>query len=409
MTHLRRQASRQLLVIFAALAVAGMATISAATAAAAPVATQRAGQAATVPYTKAEVLALAELAANYQLAVMAGGDGPPNAAKETLDKFDWIQGAFFVGLRDLADRSANPAYRQAILSRGIANQWKLGPKTYHADHHVIGQAYLWAAQHGAGDAALAPLRTQFDRILAYPPTVGLEHRNYSDPRGVDCDQRWCWVDALFMAPPVWFELAKLTGEAKYADYAKREFRATTALLFDKQEHLYYRDSRFFERRGPAGEKVFWARGTGWVFAGLARSIPLLPAGDPVRGEMESVFRLMAAKLTRLQKPDGYWAPSLLAPPEGARPESSGTAFFTYGLAWGIKAGLLDQPTYEPAVRKGWAALTRSLHADGKVGYVQPVGDRPDEVTFEDTQFFGVGAFLLAATAVADLDMRPAKH
>lgn len=364
----------------------------------------RARVADTVPYARAPALALAERAANYQLAVMAGGDAPPNAARETLNKFDWIQGTFFVGLRDLAERSANPAYRQTILSRGVANQFRLGPRIYHADDHVIGQAYLWAARHGTGDAALVPMRQQFDRILAFQPTVGLEHRNYNDPRGVDCDQRWCWADALFMAPPVWLELARLTGDNRYADYAKREFQATSAYLFDPREHLYYRDSRFFDRRGPAGEKIFWSRGSGWVFAGLARAIPLLDEGDPVRTEMATRFRQMAARLITVQKPDGYWPPSLLADPAGSRPESSGTAFFTYGLAWGIKAGLLERGAYEPALRKGWAALARSVHADGKVGWVQPVGDRPNDVSFDDTQFFGVGAFLLAATAVSDLNL-----
>lgn len=362
-----------------------------------------------VSFKKAEVMALAEKVADYQLATMAGGSIPANASSDTPNPTGWVQGALFVGLRDLADRSHNPAYRQAILSRGMANKWQLGRAFYHADDHVIGQAYLWASQNGAGPEAIAPLKQRFDKILAFPPTVGLEHRDYTDPRGVDCDQRWCWSDAVFMAPAAWLELSKVTGDPRYADYAKKEFAATTEYLFDKDEHLYYRDSRFFTRRGPNGEKVFWSRGDGWVHAGLARMIPLLPEGDPGRVQMETVFKQMSAKLIRIQKDDGYWSPSLLADPRTSLPESSGTGFFVYGLAWGIKAGLLDAQTYEPAVRKGWAALTRAVHEDGKFGYVQPVGDRPDSVSYDDTQFYGVGAFLLAATAVADLDLKPAKR
>ncbi|MDC7675964.1 glycoside hydrolase family 88 protein [Asticcacaulis machinosus] len=365
-------------------------------------------QTKAIPYKRAEVIALAEKVADYQLATMAGGFVPLNASGDTPHKTGWVQGALFVGLTDLADRSDNPIYKQTIIARGMGNKWQLGSRTYHADDHVIGQSYLWASRNGAGSAAIAPLKERFDRILAHPPTVGLEHRDYSDPRGVDCDQRWCWSDAIFMAPAAWLELSKLTGDLKYADYAKREFSATTAYLYDKDEHLYYRDSRFFNRRGPSGEKVFWSRGDGWVHAGLARMIPLLPEGDPGRVEMETVFKEMSAKLIQIQKPDGYWSPSLLADPATSRPESSGTGFFTYGLAWGIKAGLLDRKTYEPAVRKGWTALTRSVHPDGKLGYVQPVGDRPENVSYDDTQFYGVGAFLLAATAVADLDLKPGK-
>jgi hypothetical protein len=57
------------------------------------------------------------------------------------------------------------------------------------------------------------------------------------------------------------------------------------------------------------------------------------------------------------------------------------------------------------MRRGWSALTRAVHPDGKLGYVQQVSDRPDDVKYEDTQFYGVGAFLLAATAIADLNLR----
>lgn len=369
---------------------------------------QPAVQPPAVPYARADVLRLAEKVADYQLATMAAGYIPPNTSRDTADLKGWVQGALFVGLRDLADRSDNPAYRQAILARGLANQWELGKRFYHADDHVIGQAYLWASRHGAGPEAIAPLRQRFDAILTYPPKVGLEHAEYSDPRGVDCDQRWCWSDALFMAPATWFELSAVTGDPRYGAYAKKEFAAVTDFLYDKDEHLYYRDSRFFPRRGPNGEKVFWSRGDGWVFAGLARIIPLLPPGDPDRVRMEAIFKAMAGKLKTIQKPDGYWSPSLLSDPAKSPPESSGTAFFTYGMAWGVKAGLLDRAAYEPVVRKGWVALTRAVHPDGKFGYVQPVSDRPESVSYDDTQFYGVGAFLLAATAVADLDLRPSK-
>jgi rhamnogalacturonyl hydrolase YesR len=107
-------------------------------------------------------------------------------------------------------------------------------------------------------------------------------------------------------------------------------------------------------------------------------------------------------LSQLQKSDGYWAPSLLAP-EDSPPESSGTAFYTYGFAWGIHAGLLPREEYEPVARRGWSALLRAVQPDGRLGWVQQVSDRPDKVEAVDTQFYGVGAFLLAATAVARLD------
>jgi hypothetical protein len=37
-----------------------------------------------------------------------------------------------------------------------------------------------------------------------------------------------------------------------------------------------------------------------------------------------------------------------------------------------------------------------------LGWVQQVSDRPEQVAPSDTQFYGVGAFLLAGSAVHDL-------
>ena len=354
---------------------------------------------ASIPWNRDDIIALAERVGDYQLATMAAGLRP-NPAAPYPDPRGWEQGALFVGLMSLADHSSRPEFAAVIHARGQANAWRLGDMVYDADDHVIGSSYFWASRNGAGDAAIAPMRARLDEILANPPVNDLTFVG----NGSDCRNRWCWCDALFMAPPVWFEMSRITGDPRYADYAKREFRATTDMLYDPASHLYFRDSRFFDRRDINGSKVFWSRGNGWVFAGLARMIPLLPEGDPDRAYYEGIFKDMASTLIELQKPDGYWSPSLLGDPEVSLPESSGTAFYTYGLAWGVRAGLLDRSAYEPHVRRGWAALVRSVHPNGKLGYVQPVSDRPDVVGYEDTQLYGVGAFLLAAGELADLDL-----
>jgi rhamnogalacturonyl hydrolase YesR len=189
------------------------------------------------------------------------------------------------------------------------------------------------------------------------------------------------------------------GAARVAR-ARASDRSATAVLFDPAEALYFRDSRFFERRDEHGRKLFWSRGNGWVFAGLANMLEALPADRPDRVGIEKLFRQMAERLKSIQKPDGYWAPSLLGP-ENSPPESSGTGFYVYGLAWGVNHGLLDPVEYRPAIVSGWQALTRVVK-DGRVGWVQQVSDRPETVNEGDTQFYGVGAFLLAASAVAQL-------
>ena len=89
-------------------------------------------------------------------------------------------------------------------------------------------------------------------------------------------------------------------------------------------------------------------------------------------------------------------------PENSPAESSGTGFYVYGLAWGVNHGLLDASEYRPALVSGWNALTKVVAKDGRVGWVQQVSDRPETVSESDTQFYGVGAFLLAASEVARL-------
>jgi rhamnogalacturonyl hydrolase YesR len=111
---------------------------------------------------------------------------------------------------------------------------------------------------------------------------------------------------------------------------------------------------------------------------------------------------MAVRLVTLQKPDGYWAPSLLDNGAETPPEASGTGFFTYAFAWGIRAGLLDPARYRPAAIRGWQALERARRPDGLIGWVQQVSDRPDRVAAADTQFYGSGAYVLAGTAMYDL-------
>jgi hypothetical protein len=89
----------------------------------------------------------------------------------------------------------------------------------------------------------------------------------------------------------------------------------TDFLYDPGEKLFFRDSRFFERRDPQGRKQFWSRGNGWVFAGIADVLDFLPKNSPHRPRLENLFREMAARLKSLQKADGYWPPSLLAAEE----------------------------------------------------------------------------------------------
>ncbi len=348
-----------------------------------------------------EIRAVSQRVADWQLAHM--GDRQPGMRPETYEPRGWVVGAWMVGLSAFADQSDNPAYAQAIYTHGAMQHWRLGDRPFHADDHVIGQSWIWSYEHWLDPKMIAPVRAGFDAVIAAAPHNSLDFVEGRPGMEAGCQDRWCWSDALFMGPPGWFELSRATGDGKYAAYADKEYWATVDKLFSPQDSLFFRDTRFIGQKGPHGEKIFWARGNGWVYAGLARILQFLPADAPARPRYVELFRKMSAKLITLQKPDGYWPVSLQGPSEGTPPETSGTGFFTFGLAYGVASGILKEPQYRAAAERGWDALVKAVEPDGKLGWVQPIGAAPDAVKREDTQLYGAGAFLLAGAAMIDME------
>lgn len=356
----------------------------------------------------AAILADTRRVADWQLANRTNWATMPAARKSVQNPRDWQQATFWVALTELAKR--DKAYAKPLLDLGREQGWKLGDKPFHADDQLIAQAWIWASKNGGGKAAIAPARAYFDHVLANRPTIGLEFVPHAPGKGTsDCTDRWCWCDAIFMAPPTLLQMSKATGDKRYADFAHEEFKATTDYLYDPTEKLYFRDSRFFDMRDAKGRKLFWSRGNGWVMGGLVRMLQTMDRKDPKRPYYEGLFKEMAAKLLALQKADGYWPASLLDSDPGTPPETSGTAFFTYAFAWGVDAGLLDRAAYEPAAIRGWNAVVRGVQSDGMLGWVQQVGDRPDSVSAKETQFYGSGAYLLAGSAMVDLARKRGRY
>jgi rhamnogalacturonyl hydrolase YesR len=312
------------------------------------------------------------------------------------DTRGWVQGALYIGAFHWARASGSTALMDRIEHWAAANEYRLGDRLYHADDHAVGRTYLALRSAGLVDQrALVGVRAYFDAILADPSTASLQFDHAPSPQPPT--DRWSWCDALFMSPPAWFELSALTGDPRYRDFADREFWATTDYLFDKQAGFYYRDSRFFDRRGPNGEKLFWGRGNGWAIAGLVAILESMPSDYPQRPRYEALFKHLAASLKAAQRPGGYWSSSLLA--TNPHPEMSGTAFFVYALQRGIDMGLLSAADYGPVVRRGWSSLVDAVQPDGRLTYVQQIGDSPESVRPEDSELYGPGAFMLAASAV----------
>jgi Predicted unsaturated glucuronyl hydrolase involved in regulation of bacterial surface properties, and related proteins len=214
---------------------------------------------------------------------------------------------------------------------------------------------------------------------------------------------WWWVDGLYMVMPVMTKLYKVTGNEMYLNKLTEYYTYAKSIMYDPKTKLFYRDARYTypKHKSVNGKKDLWARGDGWLFAGLAKVLKDMPTDYKNRTLFETQFKAMAKTIIKSQQKEGYWTRSMLDPKHAPGYETSGTAFFTYGLLWGINNGYLKEKTYLPAAMKGWKYLTNTaLQPDGKIGYVQPIGDRaiPGQVVdANSTANFGVGAFLLAAS------------
>lgn len=213
---------------------------------------------------------------------------------------------------------------------------------------------------------------------------------------------WWWADGLYMVMPVMTKMHRITGDKKYLDKLYEYVLVSDSIMYDPDEALYYRDAKYVysKHKSANGKKDFWARGDGWVLAGLAKVLKDVPADWEHRPFFTDKYVRMADAVVKLQQPGGYWSRSMMDEAHAPGPETSGTAFFTYGLLWGINNGYLNDARYLEAAKKGWKYLSgKALQPDGSVGYVQPIGEKaiPGQVVdVRSTSNFGTGAFLLAA-------------
>jgi rhamnogalacturonyl hydrolase YesR len=301
---------------------------------------------------------------------------------------DWTFATLYLGLLEASNTLHDRKYMKYVKGVGEHYHWALGPRKTHADDQAIGQSYLWLDGRKSDPKLISPLRQQFDEVMQEP----------DDPQ----KPVWWWCDALFMAPPVWAHLASITHDEKYLTYMDREWHITADLLWDPDEHLFFRDKSYLDKREKNGKKIFWSRGNGWVMGGLAQVLTYLPVNDPRRPYYVEKFSQMATIVRSLQSDDGLWRPGLLDAADYPYAEVSGSAFFVYALAWGVHHGLLDEAQYRPVVERGWSGLVKHIYADGRLGSIQPIGAAPDAYTPGSSYVFGVGAFLLAGSEVNQL-------
>lgn len=318
------------------------------------------------------------------------GDWQLDRAQASFNR-DWTFAALYAGYIAAARAIPDLRYEDAMLAMGNHFDWIPGPRKEHADDQAVAQVYLELYRDYREPRMIVPTQEQFNALMTQP----------DDP----AKPVWWWCDALFMAPPVWARLYATTADKDYLNYMDREWWITSNLLYDPQEHLFSRDATFLNKHEANGEKLFWSRGNGWVMAGLARVLEVMPADYATHGKYVDQFQQMIARVAELQGKDGLWRPGLLDANAYPLPEVSGSAFFIYAIAWGINHHILNRSKYLPVVTLGWQGLLQHVYEDGRLGSIQPIGAAPSGYSATSSYVYGVGAFLLAGSEVMELSKK----
>lgn len=347
---------------------------------------------------KEEVLAVLRTTNNYFMHKWPD-TGKPIYTNRWRPSNIWTRGVYYEGLMALYKIDKDKRYYDYAVDWGENHKWGLrnGTTTRNADDQACGQTYLDLYEIDPKPERIKDIKSNIDYVI--------QSGKYDD---------WTWIDAIQMAMPVFAKLGVMYKDNTYFDYMYKMYAHSKNVegggLYNKADKLWWRDKDFVPPyKEPNGEDCYWSRGNGWVVAALVRVLELIPENEKHRAEYLQDYKELMDGLLTCQREDGFWNVSLHDPTNYGGRETSGTALFVYGMAWGINNGLLDANTYRPVMERAWHAMTKeAIHPSGFLGYLQGTGKEPKDgqpVSFSsvpDFEDYGLGCFLLAGVEVYKL-------
>lgn len=173
------------------------------------------------------------------------------------------------------------------------------------------------------------------------------------PNGMSRQTRY-WIDDIYMIASLQVQAFRATGETIYLERAALEI-ADYLRKLQQPEGLFH--------HGPEAP-FFWGRGNGWVAAGLAELLSVLPSTNHFHAEIIAGYRRMMGTLLEYQADDGMWRQ--LIDRADSWEESSATAMFAYAMLVGVTKGILPEREYGAACEKAWNTLAARIEPDGKI-------------------------------------------
>lgn len=319
-----------------------------------------------------------------------------NFSDSIAPKPDWVHAALYKGMVEWAKNGNNEKIWDFLKNVGQECNWDMLDRIYDADDLCVGQTYIALYEREGNPEMIAKIRNRINYVMENPDNGPMRTK-----KGKYSRTRWGWCDALFMAPPVYAKMAVIDNDSRYLDFCFNEFKVTTDTLYNREHHLFHRDIRLINNLEENGKKVFWARGNGWVYAGLTFMLDTVPEEHPSYEYYKQLFLEMSEPILQTQDSEGEWHSGMYDPDHWNSPETSAGGFFVYGFAWGVNRGILGEE-YRIAARKGWKALRSHVNENGRLGHVQQIGHAPVNTTPQDNMPYGTGAFLLAASQIIQM-------
>lgn len=313
----------------------------------------------------------------------------------------WTWSAYATGAMAMYNTTKDAKVLNYLTEWGNAHQWKIETVEMWNDH-LAGQTYfeLYQLDEVKNAHYIEDVKKSIDLFME---TGDVEGRKFGD--------NWNWVDAAYMAMPLFAQLGTLTGDSAYYDKMHKLYlnmkNEVGGGLYNAEDSLWWRDASFKTPYSePNGEDCYWSRGNGWVIGALVRTLEFMPQDAPFRAEYSQILTEMCETLVHLRRKDGLWNVSLHDPTNYGGKELTGSALFVYGMAWGVNNGLLEAEKFEPVIYKAWNAMVNEcMHPNGFLGFVQGTGEQPSSgqpVTFKsvpDFEDYGLGCFLLAGSEI----------
>lgn len=309
----------------------------------------------------------------------------------------WTRSVYYEGLMALHEIYPKETYYNYAYSWSEFHKWgfRNGSANRNADDYCAAQTYIDLYNLEPDAKKLKSTRATVNMLLSTPQL-----------------EDWSWIDAIQMGMPVFAKLGVLEKDNRYfekmhAMYMYSRNKHGDHGLYNPKDGLWWRDADFDPPyKEPNGEDCYWSRGNGWVIAALAKVLTIIPANEPHREQYVKDLKAMSEALVKVQRADGFWNVSLHDPTNFGEKETSGTALFVYGMAYGVNSGILKKETYLPVIQKAWNALTKeSLHDNGFLGFLQSTGKEPKDgqpLSYDkipDFEDYGLGCFLLAGSEI----------